>query len=153
WGDAELATLDGVWANGPPAGRYDYGGCCSDCDRMAARGFNRVIRDAVKEGICNPEWFAARAAWVAVDLAGDGLPPERRAAAQQADRRAQRPLSRDVIGDPLADARPSPIRLSHHPVVRDLLTVIDRKDDIDPLILAVLADAIEESGSEERLLL
>jgi hypothetical protein len=145
WSDAEAATSDGMWSN-YTAGSYRY--WCPCCEPYREED----IRLGVKEGIRNPAWFAARAAWLAVDLVGDSAPAKRREKARQKERAAQWPLALDVLGDQLAEERPSPVPSRHGPVP-GLLAVIDRQELLDPLILLALADAAEEAGCVDAGLL
>ena len=105
-----------------------------------------------REAIRDPAWFAARAAWLAVDLGSRDAPRGEREQTRDAIRQAQFRLFQDLVGDPLGPALAAPVSLAHHPAVAGLLAPTG-DERLDPLTLLALADALEEAGCSDQELL
>jgi hypothetical protein len=157
WATAEEATGLGVWGGAHSPNDHDYEYPCSSCERRRQREF--AVRDAVdihhrvREGIRDPGWFAAQAAWLALEYTAENASAKERARIRQEERLAQWRLFIDFIGDPLAPPHPCPVKLAHHPAIGRLLKILNGEDRLDPLTLLALADAIEEAGCTEQPLL
>jgi hypothetical protein len=157
WTAAELAVGQGIWTAASSASvtelsTYDW--CsCPTCERERERDNSIVILPIVQEGIRDPGWYAARAAWFALELIAEAAPSKKRERRRATEQIEQWRLFRDLVGDPLAPARSSPVRLTSHPAIGHLLAALDGDELLDPMVLLALADAVEEAGCTEQPLL
>jgi hypothetical protein len=153
WTAAEQATRQGVWIGGhsvPEGSYYEWCPCCErERERVDAGGISPLARN----GIRDPGWYAARAAWFALDLVADAAPRKKREKRRLAERSAQWLLYRDLVGDPLAPASAAPVTLAEHPAVAQVLAALDGEERLDSLALLALADALEEAGCRDPELL
>jgi hypothetical protein len=112
----------------------------------------RELRFGGRELARDPAWFAARASRRLLRVVAPGRPPENQDA-RHAERLAQYEIYNDVIGDPMAPPRPSPLRGVHHPALDALLAALRRAATPEPLALCAVADLLEEVGCEDVALL
>lgn len=149
WINAEMATGDGLWSHEVRATYFNSCWCggCDDCDASAAVDRKRV-RKGVQEAIRDPGWFAARAAFLAVELASHDAPASQQEAIRLRVRQAQFPVLEDLLGDPLANPFSAPVPLVTNPPLMRLLSVIDRQEKFDSLTAFAVADALEEAGCQ-----
>jgi hypothetical protein len=145
WTAAEVDGCMGIWA---PQECWEE--CCApDLDEWPFLG--SAVHHARE-----PVEFAVHASLVAARLAGGGFRVAVNGpgyAEYAAERRAQYPIYREVIGDPGAPPRPAPVRLATCLHVRQLLALIDSREAPERMVLMALADALEESGCVDTALL
>jgi hypothetical protein len=149
WASAEDAAGDGLWGGGY---LWWYG---PDCQEEAPHGEEPPLVAGARDAVRRPAQFAARAAWLALDLI-EYQERWRRATpspARLAEREAQYLLYRDVVGDSGEPPRPAPVKLDDHPALKALLAAVEREPSGDPVAMLALADALEEAGCDEPALL
>jgi hypothetical protein len=155
WTAAEQATGQGVWTaahSWAEDSYYDW--CpCPTCERRRAQIDEPVVSRSVREGIRDPAWYAARAAWFAHDLIVAAAPRKKREKRRLAERSVQWLLFRDLVGDPLAPAGPAPVTRAEAPGVAQILASLEGEERLDSLALLALADALEEAGCREQSML
>jgi hypothetical protein len=151
WTRAEEATGDGVWLD--HAGGSRQWCRCPCCRFWADLDETGDGYPGVREAIRDPAWFAVRAAELAAELVGDAADRKGREEARQRERLEQWWAFHDIVGDPFAPARPSPVRLDHHPDLARLLAGFRRQSSLDALAMQALADALEEAGCADLALL
>lgn len=69
------------------------------------------------------------------------------------ERRAQFLLYVDIVGNPLTGVCAAPESLRNHPDVRALLRQMTQQELLNPTMLAILGDALEEAGCTEEAVL
>lgn len=155
WTAAERATGQGMWIavhSESHASYYDW--CdCRACVRQLAQIEEADVVPSAREGIRDPAWYAARAAWFALELIAEAAPRKKREKRHANERSAQWQLFRDLVGDPLAPVRPTPVTLSSHPAVGEVLAALEGEERLDSLALLALADTLEEASCRDEPLL
>jgi hypothetical protein len=153
WTAAEQATRQYVWIGAHSVAEGTYYEWCPCCEREREQVDAQGISPLARIGVRDPGWYASRAAWFALELVADAAPRTQRETRRAAERSAQWQLFRDLIGHPLAPARPFPAPLAARPADVQVLASLDGEERLDPLALLALADALEEAGCRETELL